>query len=187
MKQMAKLAQAVLHGPELVILDEPTNGLDQAARARMLRLVREMKEQHGMNVLLCSHLLRDVEEVCDEVVILKEGRIVHHANLEEERRANRRFVELEVAGEDSGLSAALREYGAEGVTEGNGRWRIVLPPAVELDVIWQVTARQNLDVHRLTHRRDTLEEIFLKAVGHIQHTPGDSADVPEEVTVDGRP
>jgi len=185
MKQMAKLAQAVMHGPELVILDEPTNGLDQAARARMLRLVREMKDQHGMNVLLCSHLLRDVEEVCDEVVILKEGRIVHHANLEEERRANRRFVELEVAGDDGGLAAALREQGAEGVTEGNGRWRIVLPPAVELDVIWQVTARQNLDVHRLTHRRDTLEEIFLKAVGHIQHTAGDSAEIPEEVAVDG--
>ena len=187
MKQMAKLAQAIMHGPELVILDEPTNGLDQAARARMLRLVREMKELHGMNVLLCSHLLRDVEEVCDEVVILKEGRIVHHANLEEERRANRRFVELEVAGEDSGLAAALREQGAEGVTEGNGRWRIVLPPSVELDVIWRVTARQNLDVHRLTHRRDTLEEIFLKAVGHIQRTPGEETPVPEEVAVDGRP
>jgi ABC-2 type transport system ATP-binding protein len=186
MKQMAKLAQAVIHGPELVILDEPTNGLDQAARARMLRLVREMKEQHGMNVLLCSHLLRDVEEVCDEVVILKEGCIVHHANLEEERRANRRFVELEVAGDDAGLSAALREHGAEGVTEGDGRWRIVLPPSVELDVIWKVTARHNLDVHRLTHRRDTLEEIFLKAVGHIQRTPGEESAIPEEVTVDGR-
>src|SRR5947208_1383591 len=98
MKQMAKLAQAIIHGPELVILDEPTNGLDPAARARMLKLVREMTEQHGMSVVLCSHLLRDVEEVCDEVVILKDGGIVHHANLEEERRANRRFVELEVGG-----------------------------------------------------------------------------------------
>jgi ABC-2 type transport system ATP-binding protein len=186
MKQMAKLAQAVMHGPELVILDEPTNGLDQEARARMLKLVREMKEQHGMNVVLCSHLLRDVEEVCDEVVILKEGRIVHHADLEEERRANRRFVELEVSGDDGGLAGALLEEGAEGLTEGHGRWRIVLPPAVELDVIWRVTARENLDVHRLTHRRDTLEEIFLKAVGHIQRTPGDEAKPLEEVAADGR-
>ena len=186
MKQMAKLAQAVIHGPELVILDEPTNGLDQAARARMLKLVREMKEQHGMNIILCSHLLRDVEEVCDEVVILKEGRIVHHADLEEERRANRRFVELEVAGDDNGLAAALREQGAEGVTEGNGRWRIVLPPDVDLDVIWRVTAGESLDVHHLTHRRDTLEEIFLKAVGHIQGTPGDEAEPAEEAAADGR-
>lgn len=186
MKQMAKLAQAILHGPELVILDEPTNGLDPAARARMLLLVREMKERHGMSVVLCSHLLRDVEEVCDEVVILKAGRIVHHANLEEERRANRRFVELEVAGDDRGFAAALRVHGAEGVTEGGGRWRIVLPPGVEVDVIWQLVARENLEVRRLTHRRDSLEEIFLKAVGHIERTTSDAAPAVEEVAVDGR-
>lgn len=181
MKQMAKLAQAIMHGPELVILDEPTNGLDPAARVRMLKLVREMKEEHGMNVVLCSHLLRDVEEVCDEVVILKDGEVVHHADLEEERRANRRFVELEVGGEDLGLAAALREHGAEGVTEGNGRWRIVLPPGVEVDLIWRLVARENLEVRRLTLRRDTLEEIFLKAVGHLQRTPGEAAPPPVEV------
>jgi ABC-2 type transport system ATP-binding protein len=182
---MAKLAQAIMHGPQLVILDEPTNGLDPAARVRMLKLVREMKVEHGMSVVLCSHLLRDVEEVCDEVVILKGGRVVHHANLEEERRANRRFVELEVSGDDHNFAAALREHGAEGVTEGGGRWRIVLPQDVELDVLWRLVARESLDVHRLTHRRDSLEEIFLKAVGHLQRTPGDAA-APTEVGVDGR-
>ncbi len=171
MKQMAKLAQAVIHGPDLVILDEPTNGLDPAARARMLKLVREMKEDHGMNVVLCSHLLRDVEEVCNEVVILKDGALVHHADLEQERRANRRSVELEVVGDDRNLAAVLRDHGAESVSEGGGRWRIVLPADVEVDVLWRIVARENLEVHRLTQRRDTLEEIFLKAVGHIQAVP----------------
>jgi ABC-2 type transport system ATP-binding protein len=178
MKQMAKLAQAIIHGPELVVLDEPTNGLDPAARVRMLKLIREMKEDHGMNVVLCSHLLRDVEEVCDEVVIMKAGRIVHHADLEEERRANRRFVELEVTGDDREFAPALREHGAEGVSEGGGRWRVVLPPEVDLDVLWRIIARCDLSVHRLTHRRDSLEEIFLKAVGHLNHTPGESAPPP---------
>jgi len=185
MKQMAKLAQAIVHGPELVILDEPTNGLDPAARARMLRLVKEMKQDHGMNIVLCSHLLRDVEEVCDEVVILNEGAIVHHADLEAERRANRRFVELEVSGDDAGLAEALKRNDAEGVSEGAGRWRIVLPPAVEVDVIWRLASEQRLDIVRLTHRRDSLEEIFLKAVGHIQSTPGESTAPLEEVVVDG--
>jgi len=186
MKQMAKLAQAILHGPELVILDEPTNGLDPAARARMLQLVREMKEQHGMNVVLCSHLLRDVEEVCDEVVILKAGQIVHHADLEAERRANRRFVELEVSGDDREFAAALRAHGAEGVTEGGGRWRIVLPPGVQIELLWRLVARKDLEVRRLTHRRDSLEEIFLKAVGHIGRTTSDAGEEVEEVTADGR-
>jgi ABC-2 type transport system ATP-binding protein len=175
MKQMAKLAQAIVHGPELLILDEPTNGLDPSARQRMLNLVREMKEEQGMNVLLCSHLLRDVEQVCDEVVIMKDGMIVHDCNLEEERRSNKCFVELEVTGNDDGLRSALPEIGADGVTEGSGRWRIVLPPAVEVQALWNLLGRQELLVRKLTYRRDTLEEIFLKAMGHIQHTPGENA------------
>ena len=138
MKQMAKLAQAIVHGPELVVLDEPTNGLDPAARRRMLKLIAEMKNEQGMNVLVCSHLLRDIEQVCDEAVIMKDGAIVHHCNLEEERRSNRSFVELEVTGDDGHLRAALPEIGAEGVSEGFGRWRIVLPPGVEVDAIWRL-------------------------------------------------
>lgn len=175
MKQMAKLAQAIVHGPELVILDEPTNGLDPSARQRMLRLVRQMKEEQNMNVLLCSHLLRDVEQVCDEVVIMKDGGIVHECNLEEERRSNRRFVELEVTGDDARLRDALQATGADGVTEGDGRWRIVLPPNVEVEALWGLLSRENLLARKLTHRRDTLEEIFLKAMGHIAHTPGEES------------
>jgi ABC-2 type transport system ATP-binding protein len=175
MKQMAKLAQAIVHGPELVILDEPTNGLDPSARQRMLKLVREMKDEHGMNVVVCSHLLLDVEQVCDEVVIMNNGLVVHQADLEAERRSNRCFVELEVIGEDQELSGALAEIGADGVREGGGRWRIVLPPSIEIQSLWALLGRQGLHVRKLTHRRDTLEEIFLKAVGHIQHTPGEAA------------
>jgi ABC-2 type transport system ATP-binding protein len=180
MKQMAKLAQAIVHGPELVVLDEPTNGLDPAARRRMLTLITEMKEAQGMSVLVCSHLLRDIEQVCDEAVILKDGAIVHHCNLEADRRSNRRFVELEVAGDDRTLGAALPEIGADGVSEGAGRWRIVLPAGVELAAVWGLAARQNLLVRKLSHRRDTLEEIFLKAMGHLAHTPGEGAALDAE-------
>src|SRR5437868_4327147 len=81
MKQLAKLAQAIAHGPKLLILDEPTNGLDPPARQRMIRLIREMRESGGMHLLICSHLLRDIEETCQEVLILKQGRIVHYSNL----------------------------------------------------------------------------------------------------------
>ena len=113
---------------------------------------------------------------------MKDGMIVHHCDLEEERRSNRSFVELEVTGDDRHLRAALPEIGAEGVSEGLGRWRIVLPPGVEVDKIWGLVGRQNLLVRKLTHRRDTLEEIFLKAMGHISHTPGESAADGADVT-----
>src|SRR5262245_39136916 len=175
MKQRAKRAQAIVHGPELLVLDEPTNGLDPAARRRMLNLITEMKNEQGMHVLVCSHLLRDIEQVCDEAVILKDGRIVSHCNLEEERRSNRSFVELEVTGDDGQLRDALPEIGAEGVSDGFGRWRIVLPAGVEVDAIWTLASRQDLLIRKLTHRRDTLEEIFLKAMGHLARTPGEDA------------
>src|SRR5881628_2859582 len=72
MKQLAKLAQAIVHGPKLLILDEPTNGLDPSARQRMIRMIREMRSSGAMHIVLCSHLLRDVEETCEEILIIKQ-------------------------------------------------------------------------------------------------------------------
>src|SRR5687767_5334514 len=98
MKQLAKLAQAIVHGPKLIILDEPTNGLDQPARMRMLRLIREIRDSSHARIILSSHLLRDVEECCDEVIVLKDGQIATYCNLEEERRSNKKFLEIETRG-----------------------------------------------------------------------------------------
>ncbi len=174
MRQLARLAQAIVHGPELVILDEPTNGLDPAARRRMLDLIRQMKQEHGMSVIVCSHLLADVEQVCDEVTILRDGLVIHHADLEAERRQNRRFVELEVEGESARFAAALEELGAACVREAAGRFRIVLPLDFSLDQLWKLAADHGVSVRRLTQRRDTLEEIFMKAMGLLRQTPGEA-------------
>ncbi len=164
MKQLAKLAQAIVHGPRLLILDEPTNGLDPPARHRMLSLIRDMRDSANMHILLCSHLLRDVEETCDEVLILKGGRVVHHLNLEEERRANTRFVDIDTPGQDAGLADAIRGLGCECASVGAGRFRIVLPPSLEVRDIYRLAAERDLPLRRLNYRRDTLEEIFLKAM-----------------------
>ncbi len=164
MKQLAKLAQAIVHGPRLLILDEPTNGLDPPARLRMIRLIKEMRQTGSMHIVVCSHLLRDVEETCEEVLILKQGRIVHYANLEEERRANKRFVELETVGEEKGFAGALAALGCECVDAGMGRLKMVLPPEFELRQIYRLAAERDLQLRRLNYRRDTLEDIFLKAM-----------------------
>src|SRR5262249_52727979 len=107
MKQMAKLAQAIAHGPRVLFLDEPTNGLDPPARQRMLQLIREIRDRGDLHIIISSHLLRDVEECCDEVLILKDGHIAASCNLEEERRANRRFLEMETRGGDQSFIACL--------------------------------------------------------------------------------
>ena len=164
MKQMAKLAQALVHGSRLLILDEPTNGLDPAARQRMIRLIRDIRDSGQMHVLLCSHLLRDVEETCEEVLILKQGQIVHYSNLEEERSTNRRFVELETSGDEALLAEALTELACEWSALGTGRYKMVLPEGFDLREIYRAAADRDLPLRRLSYRRDTLEDIFLKAM-----------------------
>jgi ABC-2 type transport system ATP-binding protein len=164
MKQMAKLAQAIVHGPRLLILDEPTNGLDPAARQRMLRMIREMRDSGEMHILMCSHLLRDVEETCEEVLILRGGRLVHYANLAEERKANRRFVEVETVGDDQGFAEAVEALGAECALAGQGRWKMVFPETVPMRELYRIAAARDLQLRRLSYRKDTLEDIFLKAM-----------------------
>ncbi len=164
MKQLAKLAQAIVHGPKLVILDEPTNGLDPPARQRMVRLIKEMKESGEVHIVLCSHLLRDVEETCDEVLILNRGRIVHYSNLEEERKANRRFVELETVGDQAPFAVALEKLGCECALSGHGRIKMVMSDGVDIRDIYRVAAERDMQLRRLNYRRDSLEDIFLKAI-----------------------
>jgi len=164
MKQLAKLAQAIVHGPKLIILDEPTNGLDPPARQRMVRLIKEMKESGEVNIVLCSHLLRDVEETCDEVLILNRGRIVHYSNLEEERKANRRFVELETVGDQAPFAVALEKLGCECALSGHGRIKMVMSEGVDIRDIYRVAAERDMQLRRLNYRRDSLEDIFLKAI-----------------------
>lgn len=164
MKQLAKLAQAIVHGPKLLILDEPTNGLDPSARQRMIRLIREVRDSGELHLVLCSHLLRDVEETCDEVVILKHGRIVHISNLEEERRANRRFLELETWGDDGGFAAAVEQLGCECAVSSERRMKMVLSEGFEIRELYRLAAERNIQIRRLNYRRDTLEDIFLKAM-----------------------
>src|SRR6202453_5264524 len=98
MKQLVKLAQGLAHGPKLLILDEPTNGLDPTARQRMIQLIKGIRKEGSMKMLISSHLLRDIDETCDEVIILKKGSIAAISNIEEERRSHRNFFELEMTG-----------------------------------------------------------------------------------------
>src|SRR5438477_11615873 len=112
MKQLVKLAQALVHGPRLLLLDEPTNGLDPEARQRMLQLVRDIRDTGNVHILISSHLLHDIEECCDEVLILKEGKIAALCNLEEERKANLKFLELEIS-QENGFVEAVGRLGCE--------------------------------------------------------------------------
>jgi ABC-2 type transport system ATP-binding protein len=172
MKQLAKLAQALAHGPRLLLLDEPTNGLDPQARQRMLQLVRDIRDTGDVHILISSHLLHDIEECCDEVLILKEGKIAALCNLEEERKANLKFLELEVNRED-GFLDAVHGLGCECASFGGGRLKVVLPENLEVRELYRLAAEHAVQIRRMNYRRDSLEDIFLKAMeGNSAMTKG---------------
>ncbi len=164
MKQLAKLAQAIAHGPRVLFLDEPTNGLDPPARQRMLRLVREIREAGEIRVILSSHLLRDVEECCDQVLILRDGRVAALCDLEEERRANRRLVELEAAGGNGDFAEALASLGCTVAPGIRRRLKVVLPDGVGPRELYRLAREKGVQIRHLAYQRDSLEEIFQRAM-----------------------
>ncbi len=168
MKQLAKLAQAIVHGPKLLFLDEPTNGLDPPARLRMIKLIREIRDSGQAHIVLSSHLLLDVEECCDEILILRDGQIAVYCNLEEERKSNRKFLMLETRGDQAKFVEAIKGLGCEYAITGDHRLKIVLQGGVEVRDLYQLAAREQVQLRKLSYKRDSLEDIFLKAMenGH---------------------
>ena len=164
MKQLAKLAQAIVHGPKLIFLDEPTNGLDPPARQRMIKLIREIRDSGQANIVLSSHLLLDVEECCDEILILREGQIAVYCNLEEERKSNRKFLMLETRGDQERFVKALGELGCEYALSGANRLKIVLEEGIEVRDLYRLADQEQVQLRRLSYKRDSLEDIFLKAM-----------------------
>jgi len=174
MKQLIKLAQALAHGPKLLILDEPTNGLDPIARQRMIQLIKEIRKEGTVHILISSHLLRDIDETCDEVLILKRGRIAELCNIEAERRSNRSFMELETVGATERFSTSVRSLGCECASFPGGRIKLVIPDHIEARDLYVIAANQGVQIRRMNQRRDSLEDIFLRA---MDMEPGRPANV----------
>jgi len=168
MKQLSKLAQAIVHGPKLIFLDEPTNGLDPPARQRMIKMIREIRDSGQAHIVLSSHLLRDVEECCEEILILMDGRLVVYCNLEEERKANKKFLMLETRGDQKTFAASLGTLGCEYAVTGEHRLKVILQEGTEIRDLYRLASAAQMQIRRLTFKRDSLEDIFLKAMenGH---------------------
>src|SRR5881397_2076371 len=140
MKQLAKLAQAIVHGPKLIFLDEPTNGLDPPARQRMIKLVREIRDSGKANIVLSSHLLRDVEECCEEILILKDAHLVVYCDLEAERKSNRKFLMIETRGDLKPFVAAVDSMGCECAMTSDDRVKVILQEGTEIRDLYRVAA-----------------------------------------------
>ena len=158
MKQRVKLAQALVHDPRLLFLDEPTNGLDPAGRDDMLDLVRRTGREFGISIVMATHLLGEIERVCDQVVVIDGGRLLRQGPLADFTAATGTLL-VEVEGDDDALVAALRGRGLR--VERDGRY-LLLPVAGDhvLDAVRDAAAGLDCGIVRLERRRQALEDLF---------------------------
>ena len=158
MKQRVKLAQALVHDPRLLLLDEPTNGLDPAGRDEMLDLIRRTGAEFGVAIILASHLLGEIERVCDHLVAIDAGRLLRSAPLASfTRRTGMLAVEVEEGG--ARLAAALEAQGLR-VRTDDGRVLVAVEDETTFDLVRDATVDLGLSLVRLEQRRHRLEDLF---------------------------
>jgi len=127
-------------------------------------MIREIRDSGQAHIVLSSHLLRDVEECCEEILILKDGRLVVYCNLEEERKANKKFLMLETRGDQKTFAASLGTLGCEYAVTGEHLLKVILQERTEIRDLYRLASAAQMQIRRLTFKRDSLEDIFLKAM-----------------------
>ncbi len=166
MKQRVKLAQALVHDPDLLLLDEPTNGLDPAGRDAMLALVHRIGTEFGISVVVCSHLLGEVERICDSLIAIEAGHLLRADRISAMTAASD-VLAIEVSEGTDELAAALTRLGLP--VRADGRMLLVpLESDAAYDGILRAVADLDLPLHRLDQRRHRVAELF---------APRETADV----------
>ncbi len=167
MKQRLKLAQAIVHDPEIVFLDEPTNGLDPKGQAQILELIQSLWQDYGITVVLSSHLLHDVDRICEQIIIIARGRVLVHDTLENLKARKRGAAEVVLAGSPTALQAACakREWPCELLLNGHLR---VEHKAESLNPLLALLDELKLAPLELIPSPNALEETFVQAL-EISH------------------
>jgi ABC-2 type transport system ATP-binding protein len=168
MKQRIKLAQALVHDPDLLLLDEPTNGMDPKGRDEMLELVRDLGHNKGVNLILSSHVLPDVEFACDDIVVMDKGAVVAAGPIAELKQPRGRVFELRVkvpAGDLEGFVGRLRAAGLECHATTDDVMRVFVPGEGTARDVFAIAAAEGVQVRHLRPSVPTLEDVFAKAIG----------------------
>jgi len=165
MKQRIKLAQALVHDPELVFLDEPTSGLDPKGRADMLELVRDISTVKGIHVILSTHLLPDVESVCREALVIHKGRRVAAGRIEELRAATRATYECRIKGDLEAFRRGLEALGCDLAQNEDGTLRVRMGDGLGSRALLGIARDHGIQIRHLMPLRQSLEEVFMQVIG----------------------
>jgi ABC-2 type transport system ATP-binding protein len=163
MRQRAKLAQALVHDPAIVFLDEPTNGLDPAGREHTLNLIQALWRELGISVVISSHLLRDIERICDRVIIIAQGRVVEHEEIVVLKNRRRRTVEVFASADADRFARVLVEAGHAVERLPNGRLRLD-SAADSVEWLLELMQQHQLPPAEIVANPNVLHELFLAAL-----------------------
>jgi ABC-2 type transport system ATP-binding protein len=165
MKQRIKLAQALVHDPDLLFLDEPTNGMDPKGREEMLELIRDLARNKGMNLILSSHLLPDVEFTCDHVVVLHQATVAAQGPIDELKAPRGSVFEFRIKGDRASFAAALNAAGLSVHPGEEDVMRVFVPDGRGAQALFALAAARGVQVRHLRPSVPTLEDVFAQAVG----------------------
>lgn len=163
MRQRCKLAMSLVHDPEMLILDEPTVGLDPPGRKQLLRLIRDLRDQ-GRHVLLSTHIMQDAEVVCDHMLLLEAGTVAYSGPVQQLLPEGDGIVTATGAGLGEELGAALRREGYRIVEQADGRLTFEPVGDGDLRIFWRVAAERGAEVRSLGRRSATLEDAVVHAM-----------------------
>ena len=165
MKQRIKLAQALVHDPDVLFLDEPTNGMDPKGREEMLALIRDVAQKKHISLILSSHVMPDVESVCDSVFVMNHGTVIMHGPIAALKSPAGHIFEVRVKGNQPAFVNAMRQQAFDcRETEGDFL-RIVLPPEAGPAELFLSAANVGAQVRHLKPSLPTLEDVFAQAMG----------------------
>ncbi len=171
MRQRVKLAQALVHDPKVIFLDEPTNGLDPSGREHILKLIGSLWRELGTSVVMSSHLLRDIERVCDRVIIIGHGRVLEHDSIAGLKNRHRRIVEIAPSSARERFVAVLGGTGANVTALSNGKLRVE-SATDSIEWILQLMRAHQLPPAEIVANPDALHELFIQSIAEGGHVAG---------------
>jgi len=164
MRQKIKLAQALMHDPELLLLDEPTTGMDPKGRQEMLDLIKDISSSKNINIILSSHLLPDIEYTCQDVIVLRDGKLVITGNIQELKATHKKMYEVRIKGNGEVFLSTLKSKGVELWRSERNLFRISLPEDIGTQEIFKIAFDNGIQIRQLIQTRYSLEDVFTKVI-----------------------
>ncbi|MBN2399135.1 MAG: ABC transporter ATP-binding protein [Candidatus Aminicenantes bacterium] len=164
MKQRLKLAQALVHDPKLLLLDEPTSGMDPAGRKEMLELIQDIAKKESMNIIISSHLLPDIESTCRQVVIMNNGRIAAEESIAALKKDNFRVFEIKAVGEQEPFFERLNSLGCQVQENEKAMLKILLPGEISPAALFEAAFETGVQIRHFRQSKTTLEDAFMNVI-----------------------